>query len=259
MLWKAYVWDAATHGVDVVIVLAQPWTVRLLVALLLPAVASCASVASAVVAECAAAALQGAAEVCCDAAIGAICEDSDDGVDDDSDDAVAEVPPPPPREPLPDVPPCASRELPGGVWRLDCVDGTIAEALVGPGVDEGPSGRVVGLADVERLAGVRGLPGSLRIGGAALLRLELPSLHHVDGDLVIEETTQLATLRLPALTRVQGALRVFRNRALRSDPVPALRGASVVDVAFNDVLPGPVVDRLLALAPPPPAPVDNAD
>jgi hypothetical protein len=209
--------------------------------------------------------IQGAAEVCCDAAIGALCEDDDDGLPDDDgedDDAVAEVPPPPPREPLPDVPPCATRELPGGVWRLDCVDGTIAEAIALAAEDvvtpaDASDGvlRVMRLADVEQLAGRRGVGGSVRIAGPALLRVELPSLHHVDGDLVVEQTTQLSTVRMPGLTRVGGAVRLLRNRALRGDPCPALAHVAVVDVAFNDALQPAVVDRLLALAPPPP--VDN--
>jgi hypothetical protein len=83
----------------------------------------------------------------------------------------------------------------------------------------------------------------------------LPSLHHVDGDLVVEQTTQLSTVRMPGLTRVGGAVRLLRNRALRGDPCPALAHVAVVDVAFNDALQPAVVDRLLALAPPPP--VDN--
>lgn len=55
--------------------------------------------------------------------------------------------------------------------------------------------------------------------------------------------------------RVEGALRLLRNRALHGEPCPALHHAAVVDVAFNDVLQPAVVDRLLAVAPPPP--VDN--
>jgi hypothetical protein len=221
---------------------------------LLLMLSSCASLAGAVASECAAALVQGAAEVCCDAAIGALCEDDGDLAVDDEEPA-AEIPPPPPREPLPDVPPCATRTLPGGVFRLDCVDGTTAEALLAEDTaaedDAAGAGSVKNLADVARLANVRGFAGSLRITGPALLRVELPSLHRIDGDFVVEQTAQLATLRLGALVQVDGVVRLLHNRALRGDPCPQLARAGAVDIAFNDGLAPAVVDRLLALAPPP--------
>ena len=232
----------------------------------------CAGFGEAAGGVCLALAIQTVGQVCCEAACGAATSAVCDGDSDDGDHvgditpAVApdEIPPPPQQA----APPCRIQQAPGGVWHLDCVDGTSAEALqheppardpaqgdAPPGAHQGADTTVPGdvrvatLADVERLAGVRAVMGSLTVTGVTLLQLTLPSLQSVEGDLVVADTVHLGTMTLSSLRCLGGGLRVVGNRALRADPVPALTDADDVDVAFNDGLPTTVADRLLAIRP----------
>ncbi len=52
---------------------------------------------------------------------------------------------------------------------------------------------------------------------------------------------------LPSLAVVDGTVTISHNRRLTGDPLPRLREAQRVDVAFNDDLDGTVVDRLLGV------------
>ncbi len=102
---------------------------------------------------------------------------------------------------------------------------------------------------MAQLAGVRAVLGTVTVTGVGLLRVSLPSLKSVDGDLVVADTVHLGTVALSSLRYVGGRLRVVGNRALQGDPVPALTAADDVDVAFNDGLPTAATDRLLAIRP----------
>ena len=221
---------------------------------------SCAGVGGAVGASCATAAITFAAEGCADACVSAICDDDVPAVQADTT-PVPEVPPADagtsidgtaPPEPL-TVAACRKRALPGGTWRLDCADGTFAEAL-----SEGGASGLLGdgdaivkdLGDVAALADRRAVLGGMRVTGNDLLRVQLPTLRHVAGDLRVEGTVILRELRAPHLHSVGRAVRVTDNRALRTDPAPALTTAQAMLVSGNDALPTPVVDRLMSLAPP---------
>lgn len=234
----------------------------------------CAGFGEAAGGVCLALAIQTVGQVCCEAACGAatssVCGDDDggDGGNSSDDDAPNltpaapdEIPPAPPRGA---APPCRIQQAPGGVWHLDCVDGTSAEALQheplagdpdgeapAPGTDTTVAGdvRVASLADVARLAGVRAVLGTVTVTGVGLLRVSVPSLKSVEGDLVVADTVHLGTMTLSSLRYLGGRLRVVGNRALQGDPVPALTDADDVDVAFNDALSTAVTDRLLAIRP----------
>jgi hypothetical protein len=234
---------------------------RLLLTALPVLLTGCAGIGEAVGATCVSLAASTAGEVCFRVGLAILCDD-DDGdsvVDaDHADDSVSAEIPPRLDEPLADVPPCRVTQLDGGVWRLVCVDGTAAEALVAPQQLVGGGGAVVddaidvdGLDAVHALANRRAVVGSITVRGSSLLRLELPSLQSVQGDLRIERTAHLSTLLVPSLAVVSGAVVVVHNRRLAGDVLPRLRDAGSVHIAFNDGLDGPVVDRLLALAGPP--------
>jgi hypothetical protein len=232
----------------------------------------CAGFGEAAGGVCLALAIQTVGQVCCEAACGAatssVC--GDDGADTSDDDVADQTPADaghdeiPPHPPLAPTPPCRIHQEPGGVWHLDCVDGTSAEALQHEAAGGAPDGeppkpdtdttvtgdvRVASLADVARLAGVRAVLGTVTVTGVGLLRVSLPSLKSVEGDLVVADTVHLGTMTLSSLRYLGGRLRVVGNRALQGDPVPALTDADDVDVAFNDALSTAVTDRLLAIRP----------
>lgn len=226
--------------------------------------AGCAGIGEALIGSCLAATLQVGVEVCVDVACGVICDDDDDTpVDDDDHEARPELPPD-----LDDVTDdsgasaetaCRLQVDDGGALRLGCVDGTSAVVL-GERTDERSytadarrtvDGDVVIATadDAAALTGVLAITGSLEVRGPALLRLRLPSLRRVGGDVVIRGNPRLVRAELPALVDVGGAVQVASNPALSADPVPALTHARTVDVVDNDALPVAAVDRLLSIPP----------
>lgn len=60
--------------------------------------------------------------------------------------------------------------------------------------------------ELDALAPVIAINGSLTISGTSLLSVALPALQHVDGDLTISNNGRLATLDLPQLRAVAGSL-----------------------------------------------------
>ncbi len=228
--------------------------------LVLLASGGCAGVGEALVGSCLAATLQVGVEVACQACSTAIC--SSDEAKGSSEVAVVEgrsevAPGPAALEEGAST--CRLQVDEGQALRLGCVDGTSALVL-GEG-SEAPrqfgdnahtrAGDVVvsSAADVAALAGVMAITGSLRVEGPRLLRLHLPALRSVGGDVVVTGNPRLLRLELSALVDVGGALVVKQNAALSADPVPALGRAARVDVIDNETLPTSVVDRLLALPP----------
>lgn len=230
--------------------------------------ASCAGVGEAVVGSCLAATLQLGAQVCVDVCVEAACDSMVDAAC-DGDDAPP-LDPPPEAEAHPEIPPDAPDAAPpatcrwlvddGGADRVACVDGSTATALPALANSDAPpaldaaAGRTVDgdvvvddLGDVARLSGVYAVTGTLRVDSAVLLRVRLPSLRSVGGDVVVAHNPRLVRLELPALVDVGGQLVVQANPALSADPVPALARAAHVDVVDNDALPTTVVDRLLGL------------
>ncbi len=174
--------------------MAQPQRMlsRLATLLIIALAPGCAAVGEALGATCISLAASTAGELCFRLGVAVLCDDDDGDVivsdddDDDGDDVPAEIGP---RlsGPLNDVPPCRVSQLDGGVWRLICVDGSSAEALVAPRQVTGGGSDVDGPLDVDDLddvfaiAGKRALQGPLTIRGNALLRLELPSLQSIRG------------------------------------------------------------------------------
>lgn len=227
---------------------------------------ACAGVGEALFGTCAAAALQVGAQVCVNAACAAVCDDDDAPVvdDDDDDDAPAEIPPPPAGsgDPAPlDPPVCRLEPEPGGTVRLSCHDGTSVVGLA-RGDEAGEYRAVVGrtvdgdvfvddLADVAALADVFAVTGSLVIAGPAFVRVRLPSLRTVGGDVVVRDNPRLLRAELPALVDVGGSVSIERNAALSGSLLPLIKRAQRVSVVDNDALPAAEVDRLLALPPPP--------
>ncbi len=226
--------------------------------------AACAGVGEAVIGSCLAATLQVGAEICVDAVCGAVCDSACDGDGDvvpDSDDAVEERPEIPPNERAASEADasavCRLQLDEGGALRLGCVDGTSALALgdedaarsfVDAGVRTVDGDVVIDdAADVAALANVFAIGGSLRVESAVLLRVRLPSLRSVGGDIVVVRNPRLVRLELPAVAQVGGAVVIDGNAALSADPLPSVSRADRVDVVDNDALPPAVVDRLLAL------------
>ncbi|MDP2344015.1 MAG: hypothetical protein Q8O67_23860 [Deltaproteobacteria bacterium] len=233
------------------------------VVLLLLAVPGCAGVGEALIGSCLAATLQVGVEIACQACSNAVCDDDDSSdtrdADDDDDDERAEIGPDlePPMELASAT--CRLQLDDGQALRLGCVDGTSALSLGEE--SEAPrqygenahtrAGDVVvsSAADVAALAGVMAITGSLRVESPRLLRVRLPALRSVGGDVVVSKNPRLLRLELSALVDVGGALVVRENAALSGDPVPVLYRAARVDVIDNEALPTSVVDRLLALPP----------
>jgi hypothetical protein len=160
---------------------------------------------------------------------------------------------------------CRQKTLPGNVYRLSCADGTLAEAIdrvppyperkeQAPQTPTYPETVVVRtLADIIPLAGRRAITGDLRIESPELLRLQLPSLRTVTGDLTLQENPRLLRAELFALVRVGGEVVVQRNAALTAAPFARLRDVGgQIFVAENPALPTGVTKALLSLQPAPP-------
>jgi hypothetical protein len=228
---------------------------------------ACAGIGEALFGTCAATALQVGAQVCVNVACASVCDDDDapvaaDDDDDDVDDAPAEIPPAPHSgDPHAlDPPVCRLEPEPGGTVRLSCHDGTSVVGLA-RGDEAGEYRAVVGrtvdgdafvddLADVAALADVFAVTGSLVITGPAFVRVRLPSLRTVGGDVVVRDNPRLLRAELPALVDVGGSVAIERNAALSGSLLPLIKRAQRVSVVDNDALPAAEVDRLLALPPP---------
>ena len=230
-------------------------------ALALPAVLACcgcAGVGEALIGTCLAATLQVGVELACQLCTTAVCDDDANNSD----------PAPPQREEIePQVAAgaasddvavsCRLQLDEGQALRLGCVDGTSAltlgeESEAPRQYAENPHTRagdvvIASADDVAALAGVLAITGSLRVEGPRLLRVRLPTLRSVGGDVVVVGNPRLLRLELSALVDVAGALVLRTNPALSADPVPQLHRATRVDVVDNEALPPAVVDRLLAL------------
>lgn len=219
-------------------------------------VVACAGVGEAVAGTCLALTLQVGAQICVDA----VCGDDKPENPEPEEQPLAELPPPPPGEPGDDeeASGCRLKVDEGSALRLDCVDGSSAVVLGDPALarvyPQQHHGTVEGdvvvatVDDVAALAGVFAITGDLRISGASFLRLRLPSLRSVGGNLVIEKNPRLVRVELANIIDVGGDLFVGQNRALSADPMPRLAHVGRVDVIDNDALPLTVVDRLLALS-----------
>ena len=120
----------------------------------------------------------------------------------------------------------------------------LALALVGCGGRGAPAGpvpracptgdvRVYGQSDLDGLRGCSHV-GRLEVRTAATLDLApLTALARVDGDLVVGPTLALASLRLPALAEVVGAIRIQRNSDLQGVYLPALARTGALEVSDN--------------------------
>jgi hypothetical protein len=234
--------------------------------LVLFACSGCAGVGEALFGSCLAATLQVGVEIACQACTTAVCggdDDGDDVSDDDDDDGDSER-----AEIEPELAAAAESSSAatcrlqlddGQALRLGCVDGTSALSLgeeseapreYGDNAHTRRGDVVVRSADdVAALAGVLAITGSLRVESPRLLRVRLPALRSVGGDVVVFKNPRLLRLELTGLVDVGGALVVRENAALSGDPVPVLSRAARVDVLDNEALPTSVVDRLLALPP----------
>ena len=82
-----------------------------------------------------------------------------------------------------------------------------------------------------------------------MLRLTLPTLRSVTGDVVVQNNRHLVRVDFSRLVSVGGVVVVRHNTALSADPMPRLRRATTVMVVDNDALPNVVVDRLQAVLP----------
>ena len=237
--------------------------VRLAVLVLLGC-CGCSGVGEALLGSCLAASLQVGVELACQVCSTAVCGGGD-GDDDDDDHAStaggrAELGPEltsaDDDAPAADIR-CRLQLDDGQALRLGCVDGTSAVSLGEPSeARQYPGGDahtvdgdvwIRSADDVAGLAGVRAITGSLRVTSDVLLRVRLPSLRSVGGDVVVAGNPRLLRLELGSLVDVGGALIVKDNAALSADPVPQLARAARVDVIGNEALPVVVVDRLLAL------------
>lgn len=248
---------------------AYIFRVRALLAAFVVVTVGCTGVGEAVVGSCLSVALQVGAQVCVDAVCSSVCDDDDPPPPDPSDDeARQEVPPPDPGVDENGAPRdaataalCRLQLDDGSALRLGCVDGTSALAVpLGGGNDvdarafDDKGVRTVegdvfvdDAADVADLAGVFAITGNLRVQSPVLLRLRLPSLRRIGGDLVVVRNPRLVRLELPAVVDVGGSVVVVGNDALSADPLPALKKALRVDVVENAALPAAVTSRLMSL------------
>jgi hypothetical protein len=97
-------------------------------------------------------------------------------------------------------------------------------------LEPGLQDEVAAAAGCERVDGLR-----IRTG-APLDLAALVSLTEIAGDLDVGPTVAVDTIRLDALVRVTGAIRVHDNGALRGVFLPRLQSAGRVEVHDNPVL-----------------------